>query len=258
MAAIILLAPACTSDSDVDLGITRTVYGKSVPMGSGIAQSWVTLDAANNPVSIGVNLSKEAVHGFPEHSMAAHDMADDSHMGMIYYEVSLPDIAKAKTPYNHIGLDWNPMGHPPAFYQTPHFDAHFYMITPDVQQQIGNEMTDPKINIAPEAKYLPADYIDAQVNVPQMGKHWFDKFSPELNGGEFTQTFIYGTYDGQVAFLEPMFTLAYLSSRPNDTFPIKQPAEFARKGLYYPTTYTIRHNPRTDGYTISLDGMRLK
>jgi hypothetical protein len=29
-----------------------------------------------------------------------------------------------------------------------------------------------------------------------MGVHWIDPKSPEFNGGKFTQTFIFGSYDG--------------------------------------------------------------
>jgi len=252
-----IVAFSCDKDNDTNPTAEKTIYGQSIPMGNGIARSWVTLDAAGNPTAVGVHLSKEALNDLPEHSMDMPDM-DDPMMGMVYYEIDLPAEAKAKTPYNHIGVDWNPMGHPPGFYQLPHFDAHFYMITPAQQQQIGDELSDTKILAAPAAKYLPADYIDAQVNVPLMGKHWFDKFSPELNGQKFTQTFIYGSYNSEIAFLEPMFTQEYLLSRPNDTFPIKQPADFQRKGLYYPTTYSIRYDSKTEMYIISLNDMQLK
>jgi len=251
---LIVLLAILTSGCDEDITVPSEVifYGESIPVGNGTARSWVTLDAAGNPTAVGVHLSKEALNGLPEPAM------DDPMMGMVYYEVELPTEAKAKTPFHHIGVDWNPMGHPPALYQLPHFDAHFYMITPTLQQQIGNEVSDTKILVAPEAKYLPADYIDVQVNVPLMGKHWIDKFSPELNGQQFTHTFIYGSYDGEVAFLEPMFTKAYLLSQPNDTFPIKQPADFQRRGLYYPTTYTIRYDSEAEVYEISLNDMQLR
>ncbi|MBF9251932.1 DUF5602 domain-containing protein [Pontibacter sp. 172403-2] len=247
-----ILVFGCDSDNDTSPAAEKTIYGQSIPVGNGIASSWVTLDAAGNPTAIGVQLTKEALNGLPEPAL------DDPMMGMVYYEIDLPAEAKAKTPFNHIGVDWNPMGHPPAFYQVPHLDAHFYMITPAEQQQIGDEVSDPKMQISPDAKYLPADYIDAQVNVPMMGKHWFDKFSPELNGQQFTQTFIYGSYNGEIAFLEPMFTMEYLLSRPNDTFPIKPPADFQQKGLYYPATYSIRYDPESEMYVISLNDMQLK
>lgn len=257
MVALATLVSACNSDYDIDFATEKTIYGQSIPIGNGIARSWVTLDAAGAPTAVGLRLSKEALNGLPEHVMDMPGM-EDPLMGMVYYEVDLPAEAKAKTPYNHIGVDWNPMGHPPGFYQLPHFDAHFYMITPAQQQQIGDEISDPRILDKPAANYLPADYIDAQVNVPLMGKHWFDKFSPELNGQKFTQSLIYGSYDGQVSFMEPMFTQEYLLSRPNDTFPIKQPADFQRKGLYYPTTYSIRYDSEAEEFVISLNDMKLK
>ena len=48
-----------------------------------------------------------------------------------------------------------------------------------------------------------------------MGAHWLDITSPELNQENpksFTQTFIYGSYDGKVIFMEPMITKAFMDS----------------------------------------------
>lgn len=79
-----------------------------------------------------------------------------------------------------------------------------------------------------------------------MGKHWVDSTSPELNGQPFTQTFIYGTYNGKVTFYEPMITLDFL--KDNDSFvrSIPQPEKFRKTG-YYPTELRIRkHDGVTD------------
>jgi hypothetical protein len=47
------------------------------------------------------------------------------------FTLALPKEA-APTAYNHIGIDWNPQGHEPqGIYDKPHFDFHFYMITPE-------------------------------------------------------------------------------------------------------------------------------
>ena len=84
------------------------------------------------------------------------------------------------------------------------------------------------------AQYVHADHIDVGAAVNDMGNHLIDSKSPELapGGPPFTHTFIFGAYDGQITFYEPMITLAYLESRPDTCVPIKQPQAWATEGHY--------------------------
>ncbi|MBX0333595.1 DUF5602 domain-containing protein [Pontibacter sp. HSC-14F20] len=253
MLSLVLLLSGCDDHKEESSPLAnQTVYGKRISVGEGTAYSWATFDADGNPAAVGVNISESAVSTLPQE--------DDSHGHghMIYYEMELPEEITRQTPFNHIVMDWNPMGHPPALYELPHFDAHFYMISSDERKAIGDEASDPKLVMTPAPRFLPADYIDVQVNVPQMGKHWVDRYSPELKGEEFTQTMIYGSYDGRVIFFEPMYTVEYLQSKPDDTFELKQPEEFQLKNLYYPTRYGFRYDADKQEYVIWLDNMQLK
>ncbi|QJD79307.1 hypothetical protein [Spirosoma rhododendri] len=84
-----------------------------------------------------------------------------------------------------------------------------------------------------------------------MGAHWVDVTSPELKGSPFTETFIFGSYDGKVTFWEQMITRSYLKTSPTLDKQIKLPAQYQTPG-YYPTRYGIRTN--TDGsQDITLD-----
>jgi hypothetical protein len=78
-----------------------------------------------------------------------------------------------------------------------------------------------------------------------------DKTSPELNGGPFTQTFIFGSYARKVNFYEPMITLDYLLSKPQVTFPVKQSAAVGQEG-YYPTSYRIEYDAKAKEYRVAL------
>jgi hypothetical protein len=57
--------------------------------------------------------------------------------------------------------------------------------------------------------------------IPRMGTHWPDMRSPELQGmlgnpqgyRPFTTTFIYGSWDGDFIFAEPMITRAFIMGR---------------------------------------------
>ncbi|MEP7380558.1 MAG: hypothetical protein ABI910_02670 [Gemmatimonadota bacterium] len=71
-----------------------------------------------------------------------------------------------------------------------------------------------------------------------MGMHWLDTSSPELlpppSNHMFTQTFIYGSYDGRIIYVEPMITQAFIGSakeRPQgSSFQVSAPAKVATTG----------------------------
>ena len=44
--------------------------------------------------------------------------------------VPLPPDVAAATGFDHLGVNWEPHGHPPGAFLTPHFDFHFYTIDP--------------------------------------------------------------------------------------------------------------------------------
>jgi hypothetical protein len=162
--------------------------------------------------------------------------------------VALPEKALQVTPFKFIMLNWNPLGHEPAgIYDTAHFDMHFYL-TP--ANEVMNYMDMVKMENLPSEDFIPANHI-AGPPVPMMGKHWIDVTSPELHGAPFTQTFLYGSYDGKVVFYEPMITYDFLKATTSFQRSIPQPSKFKIAG-YYPTKMTI--NKEAGGKTnISLE-----
>ncbi|WP_210520937.1 DUF5602 domain-containing protein [Hymenobacter terricola] len=244
---------ACSKDDDTP-SQPSTVYGTTVQIGSGSARSFVSADASGKPTEIGVALTETALTNLPATPATG-----------IMYDLALPGSgsATAQMPFDHISFDWNPNGHEPApTYTLPHFDTHFYMIPMSVQHTI--TLDDPKGDNFPPATKLPTGYITPPNvvpgrTVPMMGRHWVDPTSGEyVPGGTFTQTFIYGTYDGHVAFMEPMFTKAILVPAVNVDLPVKQPAVYEVAGKYYPTKYTIRYDASTHEYIISMKEMVLR
>jgi hypothetical protein len=127
------------------------------------------------------------------------------------------------------------------------------MIPEEQRLAIGPDDDDEFAN-APPAQYLPSDYLMVPGGVPQMGAHWVDLLAPEFNGGIFTRTFIWGSYDGHVIFLEPMITVDYLNGYPTETVPLRQPNAFERDG-YYPTEYSVERLERPGAYRVSLRGL---
>jgi hypothetical protein len=152
--------------------------------------------------------------------------------------------------YTHALVDWNPQGHfPPGTYDLPHFDFHFYIISNEDRMKIG--ATDPELDVAPDSKYAPQLYLKIPGGEPEMGAHWIDLLSPEFNGAVFTKTFIWGSYNGEFIFWEPMITLSYLQSNPDDLIPLRQPSAFQREG-WYAMDYKIAYSPKFKEYTVAL------
>lgn len=232
-------ASPITAESLAKADKTKTFYGPAVPLGKGVGRAWVMVDASGTPISIGVDLSAKAV------------MSQGTEG--IEYTFQLPKQV-AVPPYDHIDLGWGPQGHEPDhIYDVPHFDLHFYMISPAVKASIPG-IAPPTFDLAPAGKYMPAGYVQGPGLVPNMGAHWVDVLSAEFQGGSFSRTFIYGSYNGNVIFLEPMITLDYLKAQQNETIPLRQPEAFQRAG-YYPTSYTISYDRTPQQYRISLDNL---
>ena len=213
---------ACKKD---DPAVPHTFNGTATKVGAGTARSWVETDDQNHPKTVGISFDKTAFTNLP-----AGDEA----------EYMLPLPAKGSlTPFTMVMLDWNPHGHPPAHvYDLPHFDMHFYMMSESERQAIPEYEADSTGFLKyPGQGYIPETYVPIPGGEAKMGTHWVDIMSPELSQTDpqkFTQTFVYGSYNGAVSFYEPMATLDYLTTTKAYTRDIPQPKKFGRDG-YYPT-----------------------
>lgn len=231
-------------------------YGETVPFFNGNASSWVSLDENNNPSSIGITFTEAALSGLPTTFSGDSDF-DTTGLLENEYLFSLPEEASA-TAFNHIGLNWNPHGHDPDdIYDLPHFDVHFYTISPEERQQItvtGDDLK--KVYKPPLPEFLPPDnvLVPDVGGVPTEGWHAVDLKSPEFLGQGFDNTFLYGYYNGELVFWEPMVTKAFLETQPNTTDPLKLPAAYSKSG-YYPTSYSVKYDEMHQEYTVSLDGL---
>jgi len=200
----------------------------------GKAWTWYQTDEKDKPLRIAVAIDAAAMNSL---DTSHGEGSGDHHENMI----SLPFHPKAAaTPFQHFGLDWNPQGHEPAgVYDQPHFDFHFYMISEARRLAIPPYEADSlKFKNYPGPGYMPPNYVPGPGGVPQMGAHWVDVTAPELNGQLFTQTFLFGSFDGYVIFYEPMITRAFLNANSSYERPVPQPAKVQADG-YYPTKMRI-------------------
>jgi hypothetical protein len=266
------LLVACTADEPVnvetseasfaragyDTPAVHRQYGTPSKLGNGMARAYVVVSSGEDrkPIELGVAVDAIALDGLPTTGMP------------VMLRLQLPRLAPE--PYEFVMFNWNSHGHEPeGVYNLPHFDFHFYTV-PEKEVD-GIVPSDPDFaanaNDVPEGDFLPAFYSllagpgdpPSAVAVPQMGVHWIDVRSPELQGifgnpggfETFTKTFIYGSWDGRLTFLEPMITHAYLLTQPEEVVPVPQPARYPQAG-WYPSAYSISFDAQAREYRIAL------
>ena len=229
---------------------TRVEYGEPVAMGDGTARVYLrTVDDV--PVELGVALSEDALRGLPTHHSPGGVELEPGHF-MFFSTPEMPE--NNPTPFEHVFLGWNPGGHePPGIYDVPHFDFHFYTIPNE--ERLAIDAADPafeeKASHHPAPDRMPAGYVAIPGGVPGMGAHWVDPTTPELNGQPFTETFLYGSWDGKAIFAEPMITKAYLETRPDLYERLPIPATQAEAG-WQPGGYRAYYDAATREYRVAL------
>ncbi len=253
LAMVILFGlPACQKDAVDDNAYLKSAslelkkadmnvfYSSTQPLGGGVVRAWVQVDKMGDPMAVGVNLSAKALMDLP-----------DDVVQMVF---ELPKT-KGHHFYTHALVDWNPHGHePPGIYDLPHFDFHFYTLSNEARMDI-TPLAPPEEDTRPAEDYVPEGYIMLPGRVPAMGAHWINPASPEFQeGGYFTHTFIWGSYQGHFIFWEPMITHEYLMTMPDESFSIPQPTAFEMSG-WYATDYVIKYSEKPNMYTVALTNL---
>jgi hypothetical protein len=249
----------------------QTLLGRVERIGGGKVQSFVRLDRRGAPLAVGVTISAGALEqlpGKPNTLSRCYDLdGNGKHtghecIGDVERILDIPVDSSAGLPFKWITVNWNAAGHP-APYNRPHYDFHFFAVDRAVIEAITpgrcGELVDcghfTRATRPVPTQYLPQGHIDVGAVVPRMGNHLLDSQSPELKDSlPFTRTFIYGAYEGELIFWEPMITLDMLQKTREACWGISQPRRFAKAG-YYPTQYCVREQQQ-GGRTISLEGFR--
>lgn len=243
--AITMAFVACKEDDITDpAGNDGFSYGESAQLGQGTIKTYVHIDALGAPTEIGIIVPDAAMNNLDGHTPAM-------------FSLDLPAKAKATTAYEHMLFDWMPHGHEPAgVFDQPHFDLHFYYTSE--AERLAIAPTDTVEFMKPvTAGYIPNQYINIG-GVPQMGSHWINPADPIFSEGEtFTEVFLYGSYDGEVTFIEPMMTKAYVEQNKNFERNMLQPDLFPESGKYYPTVYGVKYDTAKKEYRFYLSGFAL-
>jgi hypothetical protein len=256
---------------------SSTLQGPDVPVGNGTARMFVELGTRGEPRALGIALTEAALTGLAARMNTTSRCFDKNGDGTVTHgeclgdyqaELTLPaNASDLGLPVRWATVNWNPEGHAapaPPVWSAAHFDFHFFMVEPEVIQGIRTGPCAEFIHCEDSVRastplpshHLPADYIDVGAAVAAMGNHLIDARDPELADPKlgFSRTFIYGAYDGKLIFLEPMVSLRFLASRPQQCTPIRVPTTYAVAG-YYPTSYCVRHDAPSGTYRVTLEGL---
>lgn len=259
---------SCGDDGGSD--ITEIVENR-LTLGDGHIASYVELDKNNVPLVIGVSIDQLAVDTLPTDRNDGQLCWDldgngtilkDSECGWGHgFTLWLPKLDKV--PFTYMLFNWATFGHGPVHvFDKPHFDVHVYVndnrerlaIRPGPCPSFINcEDKDRSLKPIP-SNWMPAGFEFQVGGAAQgyMGNHIVDLDDPVHTGGELTQLFAYGTYDGHLTFWEPLVTAAFLKSKPNECQEIAQPAEFEKAG-YYPLVFCTRYRADRKDYVITLE-----
>jgi hypothetical protein len=271
-AAVVRQSPA-TAERD---GST-TLEGPEARVGNGTGRIFVELGPGGEPRAIGIALTESALAGLATRMNTTSRCFDKNGDGTLSHgeclgdyqtDLALPAGARdLQLPFHWATVNWNPEGHlppAPAVWSAAHFDFHFFLADPELIHGIRPGPCGEFIH-CDDAKraglplpppHAPEGYIDVGAAVPSMGNHLVDSRDPELADPKlgFSHTFIYGSYDGKLIFLEPMVSHAFLSRRAPECRPVRAPRAYATAG-YYPTTYCVRHDAGSRTYRVTLEGL---
>lgn len=248
-------------------GLGTVERGESAAVGSGTLETFGATDG-DAPSAVGVRLTTDAFGQLP--TAPSDGRWDAGGIPCCGHETTLdyPDVVESTTNFEWFMLNWNPQGHPPAdVYGVPHFDFHFYTMARENRQEIeSGTCEDAETAVTcetftrgmaePPDAQMPPEYGLVPAVEPGMGNHLFDLQSPELNDGEFSRTFLYGSFDGELIFLEPMITVEYLVTiEGEDRRELRTPDAYPEAGMY-PTESVVRFvedDDAGDAYVVSLE-----
>lgn len=167
----------------------------------------------------------------------------------------MPEQGRPQGGLAEVTVFWEPHGHPPGPYLTPHFDFHFYTISPEERAAI-DCIDETKPSVMPVGYRLPDVTLPPPLAemagkstliglcVQQMGMH-----SLLISELESTDTFrgsmVIGFYHGSPIFIEPMLTRELLLEKRSFDLPI--PSIPGMTGAY-PQTFRAEYDAEQQVY----------
>lgn len=220
--------------------------GETSAVGVGSVSSYVRFDSAGEVESYGIKLAGVVLDGL------SGSATTEQHA-----HVDMPD-GVSEIPVEFVDIHFVPGGHPGGpgnnYWLVPHFDFHFFLRSMAETASFTDETT----GFTPlSGSYVPAGYILAPDSfVPGEGVHWVN---PAEFSGAYTTNFIYGSYGGEMTFLEPMEALSFLelmrAGTEGDFSTGIGAAGFYQKAGLYPSEYSVSYVAGEDTFYIELSNL---
>jgi hypothetical protein len=239
LAPVLVLLAACAGRAPEP----RMVQGECADVYGAQVCTWATLDGTGAVIEFGATVPLAMAERAP------HDM-EMAWPPLANAIVRMPAEVAATMGVDHLTVFWEPHGHPPGAYLTPHFDFHFYNISTATRTAI--DCTD-----ATKPAALPTGYgmVDVEVPelgmlfglcVPEMGMHAL--LASELQSDQiFDGTMVIGFYQGSPIFFEPMLARDMLMRRQSFDLPMPVVSGLPA-GVRYPKRFRAEYDAAADGY----------
>jgi len=170
-------------------------------------------------------------------------------------EIAMPEPVQQLGGLTQLTMYWEPGGHPPAAFMTPHFDFHFYTVAPAERAAMdckdlskpatlpaGYDL--PDIPLPPEMAGMIGVSELVGLCVPQMGMHALPASDIERQD-VFGGTMVIGYYQGKPIFVEPMLSRDLLMKK--QSFDLTIP-EIPGLEAAHPTRFQAVYDGAQDAY----------
>ena len=227
----------------------RTISGSCAPMFGAQVCTWGTANG-NQITGFGATVPLAAIEQAPMEGEMVFPPVPTA-------VIPLPKEVAQATGFDHLGVNWELHGHPPALFLTPHFDFHFYTIGSDAVDAIDCSDTSKPARL-PTAYSLPDIDVPGMgtlvgLCVPHMGMHAMP--TAELDDTvPFGASMLVGYYGKKVVFLEPMISRVKLEKA--QTFPMAIPALSAtHPGVRWPSRFEATYDAQARAYRLTFSGL---
>ena len=185
---------ACESETRLAEGECRDAYGSDVC-------TWAQFQG-DELLEFGATIPLASIEGAPSEG---EFVWPPPHVA----KIRLPEEVKATAGFDHLMINWEVHGHPPALFLTPHFDFHFFTISLAEAEAIDcSDLTKPAelaTGYALPDMEIPGVGELIGLCVPTMGMH--SMLEAEMEQADpFDASMIVGYYRGELVFIEPMIS----------------------------------------------------
>ena len=168
----------------------------------------------------------------------------------------LPAAARETLGLDHLGINWEAHGHPPASFLTEHFDFHFYNVpSTEVSAIDCSDLSKPA--------HEPAGYALPDIDVPGMGTFiglcvpsmgMHAMLADEVDDTDpFTADMLIGYYGASPIFFEPMMSRALLRMREDFTVAMPEVTTLP-EGVRYPSAFRAEYDAAAKAYRLVFTG----